>query len=125
MLWRDRRNIGWKERTAYHWQLIHRPEKGLIRFVPIFNFSSKISGLFSLTNSLLFRLRISNGTQEIIDSGKIFDKTYKGGRVGVMVFSQEKVIWSNVVWECKNGKKTNHFESYFKIFQHRPKKFEG
>ena len=101
VLWRDRNNIGWKERTAYHWQLIHRPEKGLIR------------------------LRISNGTQEIIDSGKVFDKTYKGGRVGVMVFSQEKVIWSNVVWECKNGKKPNNFESHFKIFQNRPKNVRG
>ncbi len=50
------------------------------------------------------RLRISNGTHEIIDSGKIIDKTYKGGRVGVMVFSQAQVIWSNVVWQCNNGK---------------------
>lgn len=53
---------------------------------------------------ILDRLRISNGTEDIIDSGRIIDKAYKGGRVGVMVFSQEKVIWSNVVWECNNGK---------------------
>ena len=39
----------------------------------------------------------------IIDSGEVNDKTYLGGRVGVLVFSQEKVIWSNVVYRC-NGK---------------------
>ncbi|CAB3984478.1 cartilage oligomeric matrix, partial [Paramuricea clavata] len=78
VLWQDMNKIGWKGKTAYRWQLKHRPQTGLIR------------------------LRISNGTENIIDSGRIIDQAYKGGRVGVMVFSQEKVIWSNVVWECNN-----------------------
>lgn len=78
LLWKDPKNVGWKEKTAYRWLLLHRPKIGLIR------------------------LRIFDGQQMVSDSGNIFDTTLKGGRLGVFCFSQEMIIWSNLVYRC-NG----------------------
>lgn len=39
----------------------------------------------------------------VADSGNIFDSTLKGGRLGVYCFSQEMIIWSDLVYRC-NGK---------------------
>lgn len=78
LLWKDPRNVGWKERTAYRWLLLHRPKIGLIR------------------------LRIFDGENMVADSGNIFDNTLKGGRLGVFCFSQEQIIWSDLVYRC-NG----------------------
>ena len=36
----------------------------------------------------------------VIDSGKIYDNTLKGGRLGFFVFSQESVIWSKMSYNC-------------------------
>jgi hypothetical protein len=38
----------------------------------------------------------------VADSGNIYDSSLKGGRLGVFCFSQEMIIWSDLVYRC-NG----------------------
>lgn len=76
VLWKDPRNVGWREKVAYRWELIHRPKIGLIR------------------------VKIFEGTQLVSDSGYIVNKDHLGGRLGVFVFSQENVIWSDLIYRC-------------------------
>ncbi|XP_076356143.1 cartilage oligomeric matrix protein-like [Tachypleus tridentatus] len=79
LLWKDPRNVGWREKTAYRWLLLHRPKIGLIR------------------------LRIFEGASMVADSGNVFDNTLKGGRLGVFCFSQEALIWSDLVYRCNEA----------------------
>lgn len=78
ILWKDPKNKGWKEKVAYRWLLLHRPHIGLIR------------------------LRIMEGENVITDSGNLFDSSFKGGRLGVMCFSQEMIIWSRLIYRCND-----------------------
>ena len=79
LLWKDPRNVGWREKVAYRWLLLHRPLIGLIR------------------------LRIFEKEKLVADSGNVFDGTLKGGRLGVFCFSQEGVIWSDLVYRCNEA----------------------
>ena len=51
----------------------------------------------------LLSLRIFEGENMVADSGNIFDGTLKGGRLGVFCFSQEMIIWSDLVYRCNDN----------------------
>ena len=52
---------------------------------------------------MFFRVRFFEGIEVLADSGNIFDTNLLGGRLGVFCFSQESVIWSDLIYRC-NGK---------------------
>uniref|UniRef100_A0A8C1MS31 Thrombospondin 4a n=1 Tax=Cyprinus carpio TaxID=7962 RepID=A0A8C1MS31_CYPCA len=78
LLWKDPRNVGWKDKVSYRWNLKHRPQVGYIR------------------------VKFYEGTDLVADSGVIIDTSMRGGRLGVFCFSQENIIWSNLRYRC-NG----------------------
>ncbi|KTG38104.1 hypothetical protein cypCar_00004201 [Cyprinus carpio] len=78
LLWKDSRNVGWKDKTSYRWFLQHRPQEGYIR------------------------VRFYEGQQMVADTGIIIDTTMRGGRLGVFCFSQENIIWANLRYRCND-----------------------
>ncbi|KAM9686574.1 thrombospondin-3 isoform 9-T9 [Trichechus inunguis] len=78
LLWTDPRNVGWRDKTSYRWQLLHRPQVGYIR------------------------VKLYEGPQLVADSGVIIDTSMRGGRLGVFCFSQENIIWSNLQYRCND-----------------------
>uniref|UniRef100_A0A673AL39 Thrombospondin 3 n=1 Tax=Sphaeramia orbicularis TaxID=375764 RepID=A0A673AL39_9TELE len=89
LLWKDPRNLGWKDKTSYRWQLSHRPQVGYIR------------------------MKLFEGTDLVADSGVVTDTTMRGGRLGVFCFSQENIIWSNLRYRC-NDTVPEDFQSHRK-----------
>uniref|UniRef100_A0A3P8TW41 Thrombospondin 4a n=1 Tax=Amphiprion percula TaxID=161767 RepID=A0A3P8TW41_AMPPE len=78
LLWKDPRNVGWKDKVSYRWFLQHRPQVGYIR------------------------ARFFEGSNLVADTGIITDTSMRGGRLGVFCFSQENIIWSNLKYRCND-----------------------
>uniref|UniRef100_W5U9I2 Thrombospondin-4-B n=1 Tax=Ictalurus punctatus TaxID=7998 RepID=W5U9I2_ICTPU len=78
LLWKDPRNVGWKDKVSYRWNLQHRPQVGYIR------------------------VRFYEGASMVADSGMVIDTSMRGGRLGVFCFSQENIIWSNLKYRCND-----------------------
>uniref|UniRef100_A0A671QEW8 Thrombospondin-4-B n=1 Tax=Sinocyclocheilus anshuiensis TaxID=1608454 RepID=A0A671QEW8_9TELE len=78
LLWKDPRNVGWKDKVSYRWYLQHRPQVGYIR------------------------VSFYEGSELVADSGVTIDTTMRGGRLGVFCFSQENIIWSNLKYRCND-----------------------
>ncbi|XP_019632605.1 PREDICTED: cartilage oligomeric matrix protein-like [Branchiostoma belcheri] len=76
LLWEDPSKVGWSYNTAYRWELKHRVDIGIIRF------------------------RLYSGSLLVVDSGDVLDASLRGGRLGVYCYSQENVIWSDLVTKC-------------------------
>uniref|UniRef100_A0A7N6B8D8 Cartilage oligomeric matrix protein n=1 Tax=Anabas testudineus TaxID=64144 RepID=A0A7N6B8D8_ANATE len=87
LLWKDARNVGWKDKTSYRWFLQHRPADGYIR------------------------VRFYEGPKMVADTGVIIDATMRGGRLGVFCFSQENIIWANLRYRC-NDTLPEDFDTY-------------
>lgn len=49
------------------------------------------------------RTRFYEGSDLVADTGVLIDTSMRGGRLGVFCFSQENIIWSNLMYRC-NGK---------------------
>nr|XP_040052565.1 thrombospondin-4a [Gasterosteus aculeatus aculeatus]XP_040052566.1 thrombospondin-4a [Gasterosteus aculeatus aculeatus] len=78
LLWKDPRNVGWKDKVSYRWFLQHRPQVGYIR------------------------ARFFEGSKLVADTDVIIDTSMRGGRLGVFCFSQENIIWSNLKYRCND-----------------------
>ena len=109
LLWKDPRNAGWKEKTAYRLELIHRPNIGLIRCGNNYMYTNLLhQNIFTdffyivLAYHWFYRLLLFEETNLVADSGNVYDATLRGGKLGVFSFSQEGVIWSDLVYRC-NG----------------------
>ncbi|XP_074619052.1 uncharacterized protein LOC141877910 isoform X2 [Acropora palmata] len=78
LLWCDPKMEGWKYRTLYAFRIIHRPSIGLIR------------------------VQVKQGLKVLADSGDLYNTQITGGRLGMIVFGQQNVIWSGLDVRCSD-----------------------
>ena len=71
----------------------------MLRAKKRFQFLKKTTGLWPSRSyySMSPLFRIFEGENMVADSGNVFDGSLKGGRLGVFCFSQEMIIWSDLV----------------------------
>ncbi len=107
LLWKDPRNVGWKDKVSYRWNLKHRPQVGYIRLDAVKTGEFRLYWIWMWEQHVcgfLFwhRVKLYEGTDLVADSGVVIDTSMRGGRLGVFCFSQENIIWSNLRYRC-NG----------------------
>ena len=87
--WRDQTRRVWEPFVSYRWQIQHRPHLNQMR-IRVWQSDEK------------------EGMKKIIDSGVIPGVGEgDGGRLGVIDFSQENVIWSNFDYKCDDSTDLN------------------
>ena len=47
-------------------------------------------------------MQVKQGEAVLTDSGDVYDTTLTGGRLGMLVFGQQDVIWSRLEARCAN-----------------------
>lgn len=104
-MWKDPRNVGWKDKVSYRWFLQHRPQIGYIRYNQTQQHSrGEDPQLIEMCVCVCARARFFEGSDLVADTGVIIDTSMRGGRLGVFCFSQENIIWSNLKYRC-NGER--------------------